>query len=420
MSSLLIKGGSVVLLDKVIERDILVKDGKIVSIAPKITDKTDKVIDAKGKHIFAGFVDMHCHLREPGFEYKENIESGAKAALKGGFTTICCMPNTNPVIDNAALVSFVINRDKEVNAAKVYPIGAITKGQKGESLAEIANMKKAGAVAFSDDGVPVESGSLMKTALEYADTFDCLLISHSEDKSLSKNGVVNEGYHASVAGLKGIPKTAEESMIARDILLAEYLNTKIHIAHISTKGSVDLIRQAKAKGIKVTCETCPHYFAATDKEILSYNTNAKINPPLREESDRLAIIEGLKDGTIDCIATDHAPHDLSEKNQEFDLAPFGTSGFETAFSLSYTYLVKEKHLTLPQLSKLLSFAPAKILGLPFNELKEGNTADITIADLSKTVTVDSKKFVSKGKNCLFDGWKLQGVVTNTIVDGVER
>ncbi len=333
------------------------------------------------------------------------------------------MPNTNPVIDNAALVYYVMN--DSYSAAKVFPIGAITKGQEGGELAEMKSMADAGAVAFSDDGKPVENGSLMKLALEYAATFDLLLISHSEDKSISGDGVVNEGYHASVAGLKGISRVAEESMVARDILLAEAVGARIHIAHVSARGSVELVRQAKKRGVRVTCETCPHYFSATDKEILNYNTNAKINPPLRTEDDRLAIIEGLKDGTIDAIATDHAPHHADEKNREFDLAPFGTVGFETAFAVGYTYLVKPGHITLQQLSKLMSANPARILrlktryntGSETGEIKVGAVADLTIVDLEKSYTADAQAFHSKGKNSLFDGWELTGTIEKVFLDG---
>lgn len=368
----------------------------------------------------AGFVDMHCHLREPGQEYKEDIESGTKAALQGGFTSIACMPNTVPPLDNAALIKYVIDRATEVDNAKVYPIGCITKGQNGKELAEMGFMKEAGAVAVSDDGRPVSDGNTMRLALEYAASQKLLVISHCEDKSIAGDGVVNEGFNATIAGLRGINRVAEEAMVARDILLAEALGVRVHIAHVSTKNSVHLIRQAKERGVKVTCETCPHYFTATDDEILSYNTNAKINPPLREQADVDAVIEGLRDGTIDVIATDHAPHHADEKNREFNLAPFGTSGFETAFSLGYTYLVEPDIIDLAKLSQLMSAAPARILGIGGGLLREGERADITIVDTEKQYTVDSSKFVSRGKNSLFHTWKLSGVVTNVIVDGIEK
>jgi len=408
---LYIINGEVVFPDKIKRLDIRIKDDINVDFEESFQiPKNAKVIDAKGLHVFHGFVDMHTHLREPGQTSKETIATGCKSAVAGGFTTICCMPNTKPVLDNVPLIEFVKQRAKETNLAGVFPIGCITKGQEGKELAPIGSMLKAGAIAFSDDGKPIENGGLMKNALEYAKSFDALLISHPEDKSIAKDGVVNEGYNASVAGLKGISRVAEESMIARDILLAETVGTKIHIAHVSTKGGVEIIRNAKARGVAVTCETCPHYFSATDVEILDYNTNAKMNPPLREESDRLAIIEGLKDGTIDCIATDHAPHTEDDKAVEFDLAPFGITGLETAFSLCITYLVKPGYIDLIALNKLLSLNSIKIL----NFIK---LADFTICDINAKVTVDTSKHFSKGKNTFFNGRKLTGQVKYTIVDG---
>jgi len=419
----LIKNGEVVFLDRIEKVDIHIKGGFIIKVdkdlsKDKSIDKNATVIDAKGLHVFSGFIDLHTHLREPGQTNKETIAAGAKAAVAGGFTTVCCMPNTKPALDNVPLIEFVKQKAKEANLANVLPIGCITKGQEGKELAAIGNMLSAGAVAFSDDGMPVENGGLMKNALEYAKSFNALLISHPEDKSIAKDGVVNEGYNASIAGLKGISRVAEESMIARDILLAEAVDTKIHIAHVSTKGGVALVRDAKKRGVKVSCETCPHYFSATDVEILDYNTNAKMNPPLREESDRLAIIEGLKDGTIDCIATDHAPHTDDEKNVEFDLAPFGITGLETAFSLAITYLVKSGHIDLITLNKLLSVNPAKIIALHTNEMiSVGKIADITLCDINAKVTVDTNKHFSKGKNTFFNGRKLIGQVKYTIVNG---
>lgn len=418
MGEILIRNGTIVHSDKQDKKDILIKDNRISKIGENLTaSKVTKIIDAKGLYIMAGFIDMHCHLREPGLTHKEDITSGANAAVAGGFSTVCCMPNTSPSLDNVPLISYVINRAKEVNRAKVLPIGAISKGQQGKELAPLKSMAAAGAVAFSDDGLPVENGGLMKLALEYSKSFDLLLITHAEDKTLAGDGVVNEGYHASVAGLKGIPRTAEDVMTARDIILAENANARLHVAHVSTKGSVQLIRDAKKRGVKVTAETCPHYFSATDSEILGYNTYAKVNPPLREESDVKAIIEGIKDGTIDAIATDHAPHHEDEKNTEFDLAPFGISGLETAFSLSYTNLVAKGHISFEKLSQLLSSNPAKILGLEKPKIVVGAIADLTIVDIKKSYTVDKDKFLSKGKNSLFHGKKLTGQVVNTIVDG---
>jgi dihydroorotase len=423
MNMTLIKNGNLVLPDGIKKADILIKDGLIYKIGENLTKGVTAQIetaDAAGKYVFPGFIDMHCHLRDPGQTHKEDIASGAAAAAAGGFTTVCCMPNTTPVIDNAPLVGYVKSRALAAGKAKVLPIGAITKGSLGEELAPLASMASSGAIAFSDDGKPVENGTVFKRALEYADSFNLLLISHPEDKSLSADGVVNEGYNASQAGLKGIPAAAEETAIARDVILAQAAGARLHIAHVSTKIGVEIIRAAKKRGARITAETCPHYFAATDSAILSYNTNAKINPPLRTETDRQAVIEGLKDGTIDVIATDHAPHHADEKNREFDLAPFGTVGLETAFSVCYTYLVKENHIDILQLSKLLSFNPAKLLGLEgVGGIKEGNVADLTVADINKTFTLNAKTLVSKSKNSLFDGFKLTGAIEKVFVNGIE-
>ena len=415
--SILIKNGQIVLNDKIISSDILIEGDKIKKIAPSIDTKAAKTIDAKGKTIMPGFVDMHCHLREPGLEYKEDISSGTKSAAAGGFTSICCMPNTDPVLDNAALINYIKYKAREVSKVKVFPIGAITKGLKGQELAEMGKMKQVGAIAVSDDGRPVDSASLLKNALEYAKGHDILTICHSEDSTLAHGGFVSEGKNATIAGLKAIPKSAEDIAVARDCLLALETGARVHIAHVSTKTSVDLIRFIKSKGALVTAEACPHHFAATDKEILSYNTSAKINPPLRTDEDAAAIIDGLVDGTIDAIATDHAPHGFDEKRQEFGYAPFGTIGFESAFSIGYTYLVKSKKMTLSHLVKLMSTNPAKILKLKCEGIKEGGVADLTIADLNKDYKIDQSKFLTKARNCLFDGWAVSGKIECTISDG---
>ena len=420
MSKLLIKGGTAVLPEGEKVCDILVDGDKIVRIAENVEDKAAKVIDAKGLHVFPGLIDMHVHLREPGFEYKEDIASGSAAAVRGGFTQVCCMPNTQPVCDNAAVVGYIIARAKEVGLCKVRPIGAITKGEQGETLAEIGKMKEAGAVALSDDGKPVPSARMMRLGMEYASDFGLICLSHCEDKSLADGGCVNEGYNSTLAGLKGIPRAAEEVMIAREIVLAETLGKRVHICHVSTKGGVRLLRDAKARGVAVTAETCPHYFALTDDIILSYDANTKVNPPVREAEDVEAIKEGLKDGTLDCIVTDHAPHHADEKNVEYDLAAFGISGIETSFSLSYTHLVKGGVLTLGQLAERMSGAPARILGLEGGVLKEGGVADIMLADLNEKYVIDSRKFVSKGKNTPFNGSEVYGRVKATIVDGKVR
>ena len=418
--NILIKNGLTVVGDEYDKFDVYIEGSKIVKVGKDIDCLAEKVIDATGKVVLPGFVDMHCHLRDPGQEYKEDIASGTAAALRGGFTSIACMPNTVPPLDNAALIRYVATRAAEVDNCKVYPIGCVTKGQAGKEITEMGFMKDAGAVAFSDDGKPVSDAGVMLKALEYASSVGALIISHCEEKSLSGNGVVNEGTNGTVAGLKGIPRSAEEVMVAREIVLAETLGVRVHIAHVSTRGSVELVREAKKRGVRVTCETCPHYFTATDDEIVNYDTNAKINPPLRTQDDVDAIIEGLKDGTIDAIATDHAPHHADEKNREFDLAPFGTVGFETAFSLAYTYLVDAGHIDIVALSKLMSAGPSRILGLGTGTIAEGERADITIVDPDLSYVVDSSKFVSKGKNSLFNGWKLTGAVIAVIVDGVQK
>ena len=414
---MIIRNGNVVLKNSVEKKDILIEDGKIVKIADAIPANGSAEIDASGKHIFPGLIDMHVNLREPGYEYKEDVESGSKAAVKGGFTQICCMPNTDPIMDNKVVVSYVKQRAKEVNLCKVHPIGAITKGSKGEQLAQIGEMQKAGAVAISDDGVAVKNSRLMYLAMEYASGFGMKCLCHCEDKDLVDGGVCNEGLSSTIAGLKGIPRAAEDICIARDIALAESLDVPVHICHVSTHSGVRLIRNAKAAGVKVTAETCPHYFAVTDDIIRTFDTNTKVNPPIREEIDKQAVLEGLKDGTLDCIVTDHAPHHVNDKNVEYNLAAFGISGIETSFGFAITYLYKAGVLSLPEIAERMSAAPARILNLDGGEIKEGGVADLTIADLDESWVVDPAKFVSKGKNSPFGGYKLDGVVKYTLVDG---
>ena len=415
--AMIIRNGNVVLKDRVEKLDILVEDGKIVKLASKLPAASEE-IDASGKYVFPGLIDMHVHLREPGFEKKEDIESGAKAAVKGGFTQVCCMPNTNPVTDNKVVVTYIKARAKEVGLCKIHPIGAITKGLKGEEMAAIAGMKKAGAVAISDDGVAVKNARMMRLAMEYAKGFDMLCLCHCEDKDLVDGGSVHEGLNATIAGLKGIPRAAEDVIIAREIALAETLDAPVHICHVSTYSGVRMIRDAKRAGIKVTAETCPHYYTFTDEIIKTYDTNTKVNPPIREEIDRQAILEGLQDGTLDCIVTDHAPHHADDKNVEYNLAAFGISGIETSFGFAITSLYKTGLLTLPQIADKMSGAPARILGLEGGEIKEGGVADFTIADLDKKWVIEPEKFVSKGKNNPFGGYELYGAVAYTIVDGI--
>lgn len=379
--------------------------------------KDIEIIDAQGKYVVPGLIDMHTHLREPGFEHKETIKTGTMAAIKGGFTTICCMPNTFPVNDHASVTEFIIRKAIQEGYCTVLPIGAITKGQNGEELAEIGTMKNEGCVAFSDDGNPVMNSLIMRRALEYSKAFNVPIISHCEDKTLSEGGLINEGLLSLTLGLKGIPAEAEQIMIYRDLLLAELTGGKLHIAHVSTEGSTNLIRNAKAKGVKVTAETCPHYFSLTEEAVIEYNTNAKVNPPLRTKRDVEAIKEALRDGTIDVIATDHAPHHSDEKMMEFEKAPFGISGLETAFSLSLN-LVSEGILSISQLIEKMALNPAKILNINKGTLKVGTQADVLIFDMEKEYVVNAKEFISKGKNTPFDGWLLKGMPLITIHKGV--
>ncbi|MBF0568976.1 MAG: dihydroorotase [Nitrospirae bacterium] len=406
--------------------DICVEDGVIIKIegtagatAPEITPETTKVIDASGLYVFPGLVDMHTHLREPGFEYKETIKSGTRAAVKGGFTSVCCMPNTKPVNDNETVTEFIVKKAISEGYCNVFPIGAITKRQEGKELAEMGMMKDAGCVAFSDDGRPVTDSMLMRRALEYSKVFSSPVISHAEDLSLSNGGVMNEGYLSTTLGLGGIPAASEVIAIQRDIELARLTGGRLHIAHCSTAGGVRAIREAKRDGIAVTAETCPHYFHLTEAEANGYNTAAKVNPPLRTKKDVEAVREGIKDGTIDVIATDHAPHHRDDKLCEFDRATFGISGLETAFSLSYV-LVKEGLLTLNQLIEMMTIRPSHILGLDKGTLKAGADADIVIVDLNKDFIVDPEQFVSKGKNTPFNGWRLTGLPIITICKGIVK
>mgnify|MGYP001492329849 FL=1 len=398
-------------------KDILIEKDRIVEIGTNLSKKVHRVIDATDMWVIPGLIDAHCHLREPGFEYKEDIVSGTRSAAAGGFTSVACMPNTEPAIDNAAMVQYIKLKSASEGKVRVYPIAAITQGRKGKHIAEMGEMKKAGAVALSDDGDPVSDANVMRLALEYAKQFGLLIISHCEDKSLVADGVMNEGYVSTILGLKGITRAAEEVMVARDVILSEITGAPIHIAHVSTAGAVDIIRHAKSRGIPVTCETAPHYFSATDEWVENYDTNAKVNPPLRTQRDVEAIKEGLRDGTIDIIATDHAPHHIDEKEVEFNLAANGISGFETAFSLSYTHLVDTGLLSLEELVAKLSTTPAQILGIPGGVLDIGLPADITIVDTKREYIVNRDKFYSKGKNTPFHGKKLKGKVIYTIVGG---
>ena len=410
---MILKNASVVLKDGVKKADIKIENGKIAGIG-KIAGEG---VDCEGLTVLPGLIDMHVHLREPGFEKKEDIESGARAAVKGGFTQVCCMPNTKPVIDNKVVVSYIKARAREVDLCKIHPVGAISEGQEGKTLSSIGAMKAAGAVALSEDGKSVVSASLMANAMQYASDFGLKCLCHCEDLSLVDGGVVHEGYYSTLTGLKGSLRAAEDIIIARELCLAESLDLPVHICHVSTYSGVQLIREAKARGVKVTAETCPHYFTLTDEVIASFDTNTKVNPPIREERDRRAIIEGLKDGTIDCIVTDHAPHHEDDKNVEYPLAAFGISGLETSFALSYTALVKSGLMTMSDLAAKMSANPAQILGLEGGVIEVGAAADLTVVDLNRAWTIDPSKFVSKGKNTPFGGREVYGKVMLTVVDG---
>ncbi len=413
----LIKNGNIVFFDKIEKADVLIQDGVIAKIEPSIRDLADEVVDATDKCLFAGFVDIHVHLREPGFEYKETVESGTKAAVKGGFTGVACMPNTNPVMDNKFALRYLLDKAKEAGYAKVYPICSITKGENGELMSDMLSLKDQGAIAFSDDGKPVKTSQMMRLALEYSKEFNIPILCHAEDMDLTNGGVVHEGYNSTIYGLRGINRASEEVGIAREIIIAANVGAKVHICHVSTKGSVEIIRAAKKLGVQVTAETCPHYISLTDDMIANFNTMAKVNPPLRETADMLAIRQALADGTIEVLATDHAPHAHWEKECQFDEAAFGISGLETAFAVNYTYLVRQGVIDLPKLSTLMTKNPCDVINVANGGIAVGEKADITIVDLNKKWTIDSSKFVSKGKNTPFNGMEVFGQVEMTFVDG---
>lgn len=399
--------------------DIYIRNGKIASIAPQGKEPIPadvRVIDLAGKIVTPGLMDMHTHLREPGEEYKETIATGCLAAVSGGFTAIACMPNTKPVNDNKSITEYILQKAQEAGLATVYPIGAISKGLQGETLAEFGDMKAAGIAAVTDDGRPVMNGELMRRALEYARNFDLPVISHCEELTLCSGGVMNEGAVSTQLGLPGIPAVAEEVMIFREIRLAALTGGSVHIAHVSARGSVDLIRQAKACGINVTAETAPHYFSLTEEAVIGYDTNAKMNPPLRTAEDVAAIIEGLKDGTIDAIASDHAPHSILEKEVEFDLAANGIVGLETTLPLTLG-LVHAGHFSLSEAISKLSISPARILRLEIPSIQVGKRADLTVIDPDRKFSVDVHKFQSRSKNSPFHGWELKGKAVMTIING---
>jgi dihydroorotase len=416
---ILLKGGRVVDPSQKMDTvgDVLLVDGKVAGIGGSLSAADAEVIDVKGQVVAPGMIDVHVHLREPGREDVETVATGAHSAVAGGFTGICSMPNTRPVTDNQATVGFVKRQGELAGFARVYPIGAISVGSKGETLAEFGEMVAAGAVAVSDDGKPVENSHLMRTALEYAMTFGIPVVEHCEVMSLAHGGSMNEGLMSARLGLKGIPPEAEEIDAIRCILLAKRTGGHIHLCHLSTKGSVDLVRWGKSMGINVTAEVCSHHISLTEEAVEGYNTNSKMNPPLRTAEDVAALQQGLKDGTIDLLVTDHAPHHYDEKEREFADAPNGIVGLETALGVNVTYLLETGIHTLSQLVDAMSCKPAKVFHLPGGTLAKGSPADVTVFDPSRSWTVDPTKFKSKGRNTPYGGANLKGLATCTIVGG---
>jgi dihydroorotase len=400
--------------------DVLIENGKIARIGKSLKSDLPKsdtqIIDGTDKWVVPGFVDLHVHLREPGFEYKETIKTGTESAAAGGFTSICCMPNTNPVNDNQSVTRMIREKASQEGMVNVFPIGAITRGSNGRDLTEIGELVEAGCVAITDDGKPVMNSEVMRRAMEYALAFDVTVIDHCEDEHLMEGGVMNEGVVSMELGLRGIPAAAEEVMVARNLILAELTGSRLHLAHISTAGSARLIREAKSRGVRVTAETCPHYFSLTEEAVRGYNTDAKMNPPLRTHQDRDAIRQALKDGTLDAIATDHAPHAEDEKNREFDLAPFGIVGLETALPLTLG-LVEEGVLSIEEAVAKLTVHPARLLRLNKGHLGIGADADLGLIDPGATWTVDPRRFRSKSRNTPFAGMQMKGLVAMTIVNG---
>ena len=399
--------------------DVLIEEGTIARVDKKIKapdQKSIKKIDASGLVVAPGFIDLHTHLREPGQEHKETIATGTRAAVAGGYTAVCAMANTVPPNDERAVTEMVVAEAARNGWCRVYPVGAVSKGLKGEELAELADLRAAGCVAVSDDGKPVFNAQLMRRALEYCSMLGMPVIAHEEDANLNEGGVMHEGYYSTVLGMRGIPAASEETLVARDVILAKLTNAHMHITHLSTAGAVDVVRRARRDGVKVTCEVTPHHIALGDEAVQSFSTNLKMNPPLRSEPHRKAIVEGIADGTIDAIATDHAPHHFDEKNVEFDLAPFGIIGLETAFAVCYEHLVRAKAIKLRRLIDLLSCGPARVFNLPGGTLRPGALGDVTLINVDAKYEVP-REFVSKASNSPFIGQKLRGRIVATIVAG---
>ena len=419
MSSLLINNGRIIDPASSVDQvsDLLIENGKVSRIERDIQAPDTLRLDATGLIVAPGFIDIHVHLREPGREDEETIESGSRAAAAGGFTSICCMPNTDPINDSPTVTHYIVKEAERRAVTRVFPIGAISIGSSGEKLAEIGEMVAAGAVGISDDGKPVMNGQLMRRAMEYSLPFKIPVIEHCEDLHLSAHGSMNEGYQSTVLGLKGMSRTAEDTMASRDIILAELTGAHIHIAHLSTRGAVELMRDAKRKAIHATCEVTPHHFTLTDAACCGYDTNTKMSPPLRTDDDVEALIEGLVDGTIDCIATDHAPHNPNEKMLEFDRAPFGITGLETALGLSLTRLVHTGKIDLKRLIELLTINAARIINKPLGTLGIGAEGDVTLFSTDAEWVYDVNQTKSKSRNCPFHGMKLKGQVAGTVVAG---
>jgi dihydroorotase len=405
-------------LDQVAE--LWIRSDQVVGTGPRPDLHADRTIDAAGKIVCPGLIDMHVHLREPGREEDETIATGTAAALAGGVTSVACMPNTEPAIDSQADAEFVCLQAKRAGNANVYPIGALTKGRKGEELAEIGGLVAGGAVAFTDDGSPVVSAEIMRRAMEYCRMFDKAVLSHSEDLELTRGGVMNEGFESMRLGLRGMPAAAEEVMVYREIALAELTGARVHILHVSTAGSVELIRRGKERGVRITGEACPHHFTLTDKCLRTFDSNFKMAPPLRTDDDIQAILAGLRDGTLDVIATDHAPHAPEKKMRELDQAPNGIIGLETLLPVCVGALIGPGHLTWPQLIEKLTVQPARVLGIDRGTLRPGAVADVTVLDPDAEWTIDPTRFKSKSRNCPFAAWKVRGRAETVLVAGVVK